>query len=333
MDHSFLIPSDIDKSIETTKNLLNLIPYIKKWWKGVFEKNKDKIIKPEDQENLKKILPQLGKESSKPKDQQHPIVREFLNKYDILLGNDDIYRIAPKNFINEEIIPILKSYKEKEANQSIDIVNFTEGEAYSNYEKEPKKIPEILSNLEITKFSHEFQSLLGLSSHVTFLMWNGKRDQANRIKWSIKERYGEEGLRFCNCYSIGYVTTYLKSIQGMDEKKIEEKLWQLAKMPLFFTSSLMAKDKIKEITNQITDSLNGKDSYIAIHSLGKASDFAKQITDEIIKLDLDKDYLDLRIDRKVQRSFSKEKIREYNYIWYNDKGKSFHDLFKSLWIS
>jgi hypothetical protein len=324
---------------------ISLIRKILKKCKEVLTGDSDNaiVLKMKHPEQFEKVTFLLERASNAKPKKNDAAVNEFIKDYDIILDKTDgRYKVIRKKIKNRDIIPNIRSFKEKEANQKIDILPYSTASTFFDYEKGEKQIPSILSVSNNKKFSDPFKSLLMLSSEVKRLFSIGNKSSANIIKKSIRETYGEEGLRFCNCYFVGYVEIYLDFLKDKNEKEIEEKMWELSKMPIFFVSSHynslsqkslieFVKKQFEEIYKKIKNAMDENSNYLAIHGLGIAAEFAEDISKEISSKNVDTNYENLRIDR--DKKIAKEKIRDFNKIWYNANGKSFCRLFNSLWIS
>ncbi len=327
--------------IDQLENASKVVLSIRTIWnacRSFFSKkgNSKKTIVLKNQKKIEEILPELERASKKlPKDNDSA-VNEFLKDFDIYVDKE-VYKIVPRSITNQITIPKIKSFRDIEASQEINIVPFSSAKSYGYYKKEPKQLPQNL-NVNPNKFSCSFQSLLALSSSVKALMDINQKGQAYEIKRSIFEQYKEEGLRFCNCYSIGYVDVYLSHLKNKSETEIEEKMVELSKKPIFFISNPRliygrkeeVKKKIMKTKNNLMSSMDSKEFYIAIHGLGAASDIAESVSKNISDTEVDANYESIRIDRN-KKIDSSRKIRDFSYIWYaGEEGKKFYNIFKVL---
>lgn len=305
--------------------------------KSFFSKRKDSkekiIIK--DQKKIEDILPELEKGSKNNPEKNPPVVNEFLKDFDII-REEGVYKIIPRAITNLYIVPKIKSFKDIEASQRINIIPFSSAESYEYYRREPKELPKNLK-ANPSKFSKQFQSLLALSSSVKELIKLNKKNQAYEIKRAIKESFYEEGIRFCNCYSAGYVETYLKYLKDLSEEEIENKMVELSKKPIFFISNpsfLFGRDekikrKIDQTKNMLVSSMNNQKPYLALHGLGTAAEIAEEVSKLILNTNADNEYESLKIDRN-RKVNSQKKIRDFSYVWYTEEGKEFYEIFKIL---
>ncbi len=292
-------------------------------------KHEKKVIVISNKEKFERVLPLLQEFSKQTINQRKSIIGEFLKDFQVIF-QEGKYKIVNKSF-NNSVSPKLKSFKDQETKENIKIVSFTSASLYGNFKEEDKEVPPTLSVSEVTQFTESLQSLIALSSYAESQMMQGNYKIAAETKREIQDEYDIEGRRFCNCYSAGYVNKYMEFLKnkGMNQGEIEEKMWELSKMPIFFASNSLSEsnEMIDELIDNITIAINQNQPYIAIHGLGFAAGFAKRISEYIVDNDLGKNYPN---DNKTERK--KRGKGEFIYIWYNLEGESFYNIFRSLFI-
>lgn len=331
-------------SLPFPPEVLNELPEKFQWAKGLvssfapkvfrfFSKNKDVkeyTLNDEENEDIRLNAHKISRLMENPDIKQvPPELKKIFDNFDFFVEND-CYKLVPRKIVNEEIVPFLKNCKGVEVSQKINIVPFSEGNTYNGFATEEKQLQEeVYTN--ILSFSSSLQSIFGLSAHAELLNSRGKKAEASNIRMSIKDTYGIEGLRLSNCYSIGYIKKYLNMFKGLSPKEIEKKIWELSKSPIFFTTSTTTIAKTEKIVLGIKQSMNKREPYIALHSLGMATDFAKVISERIENSIEERDYEGLRVDRN-KKVGEDSKMREFSFIWHTAEGKEFYDVMKTLWV-
>lgn len=309
-----------------------------RWLEGLFKtckrtlqnkKNEKNTLIIEDTQRMEKVLPLLDEISKQHLKEMEPTIRQFLEEFQILF-QEGKYKVVTKAFI-QSIIAKLKELKEKEFEKSMNVVPFTSASLYGTFKEESKEVPPTLSISEVNSFSKSLQSLIVLSSYVESNMKKGEETIARKTKSEIFDEYGKNGVRFCNCYSVGYVDAYIKFLKkkNYSEGEIEKELWDLSKMPIFFVSNYTVRSdsKISDLIDEIILALNRNQQYIAIHGLGNAANLAEKISKFILNKKIDKNYPNWnRTDR------SKFKKREFIYLWYNKEGQKLYEIFKLILI-
>jgi len=312
-----------DKVAENLPVIFKCLKYLIKLIKG----SKDKPIKPENQEEINKILPSLEKAEEIPKIWQKKEFREFFENYDFI-EKEGLIWIIPRKILEQEAIPILKQNKDKQTDKKIDIISLRENKNFYELRTLPKHPKGAIS--EIFPFlNNRYQSLLNLAIYVDNLYEKNRKEDAGNIKRDIKQRYGEEGLRFCNCYQRGYIERIM--LKG-SRYEVNERLDKFLKRPIFFVYSEMSEEDLSDVKRQIALALNNKQNYIAIHSLGGAIYYAKEILDEIEEIENigDSEYESEILEKKKVIGKEKKKINDFSKIWFLESGKELYDLIRDL---
>lgn len=304
-----------------SKSLVNWIKRLNKESKLIDKRHKRMPIIPRDQEKMKFHVKALEIYSSIPENKIDRVIKDFLETYDIVLLDDGIYVVVPRELIENTAIREIKECKEEGSPKQLNILLNSDAELYREYKNEPKILPNRISESDVNNFTPKLQSLLGLSAHADYLRKNNRVEDSNDIKFSISDTFGEPGIRFCNCYSRNYITLYLEYLNDNGETQIESKLWQLSKSPIFFINR--NTHNTKEIAKQIVQAANQTEPYIALHSLGAANNIAKTIISYIPK--------DSALDNYTNKEIDKIQNKDFSHIWYSEDGEAFYELVKGAW--
>lgn len=308
------------------KIVIAMINFVKSKRKPEINKIENKVVFPKNQVDFEKLIPFLDKLREIPELWEIPEIREFHEKYRVIRYEGKL-GIINKKVCSEAIYYKLLESKDKELKQKINLIpsrdakNFEELKDTPQYTK--KTISEVFSFL-----NNNYKSLLSLAVYIETLYKQKRFIEIEIVKKSIKQRYGEKGLRFCNCYQTGYIERLI-SISSRFEAN--DKLDLFLRKPIYFIFGNMDDEKITEIKNKVQKSLNENEDYIAVHSLGLAANLAKYIVEEVSVQD-NSNYDIISIDKEniVGNGDKKQKIRNYSQIWYHGEGKNIFLMIKDL---
>lgn len=291
-----------------------------------FSKEKQTIIAPKNQDEFKDIIPIFDNIKNLPQLKDIPDIKVFLDNFEVVRDKErDKYYIIQKKTVDNIIVKKLEENKEVESKQKIDIIPFSNAIKFAEYNQSPKYISKE-SKDEIEALSPELKSLLGLSNHIKYLYKKGNGHEAQEIKRSIKKRYGEEGLRFCNCYLAGYIEQYILFLKNNGKENINAELWNFSKRPIFFIHQEINLENADYVKNKVKKAIERGENYIAIHGLGTAAKITRKIVEEILD-EWESPHHTIGIDNMRKRPDGK-KLKSYSFIWYDKDGEHIYNLIR-----
>ena len=338
MDYPFL--SVLDKLIDRAPLFLKILEKIEKWYRC----RKEEILEIDVEifknlVNLYKIFEKLQEEKQLLKNEDIKALFEsaekFFDKYVVGWSSERgkyvIIRKESEEYQHyiEKIIALKKS----ESKRLFFITALDSGFNYEELKTTPKYLEEDLIQL-ISKLPSnirfEYISLVNLSIHVEKLYLEGRIDEAENIKRSIKLTYGDFGLKFLNLFQRGYLKTFLRTLKDRDPLTIEKEIKKFFEEDtnyIFFIHKDMTIEEIEKIKIKVKTALQNEENYVAIHSLGEATLIAKNVVKEIEKniaaLDkYTKHTVNAPTNYKTLTEDGEVKIRDFSVIWYKgDTGK------------
>lgn len=263
------------------------------------------------------------KKIDSPELKENKIVMEFKGDYNIInIGGN--YGIVSKKSSENDILNSLRESKEKEIKRKINIFHVEEAENFISYQNKPKYIEPNQFNL-LQRLSPKFNSLISLSIFIENLYQEGNYEQAENLKRSVRERYGDFGLKFVNLWSRSYLRSLLDFFlqQPILPLDINNKFLEFIEKSdsIFFIHS---KTDRKKVISEIKKSFKTGKEYIAIHSLGFSGLIGWQIINKI-KTPKFSDYQEILISK------AKGKI-DISKIWYKGNGIKTYLLIKDIII-
>lgn len=269
--------------------------------------NKDEVFYPPDQEKFKKVI----KVTNAPQLKKHPIIVEINGNYNYV-SIDGKYGITSGEIGDgdKDIITTLKTAKDKDTDQKINIMSIEEAEKLIDYKNAPKYIEKDFLDL-FAKLRLKYKSLISLAIYMEQCYESGKKEEANAFKGDIRIRHGPSGLKFVNLWSVSYLKSLFSLILQKPatpsdiNKKLSEFIEKKAES-IFFISP---DTDYRRAMSDIKGSFKRRQPYIAIHSLGTAGLKALKII-ENIKLPKYSEYEEVLITKKRERGF------EVSKIWY-----------------
>lgn len=308
-------------------DIISIVFDILDYFKGKSEKT---VIFPENQEEFKKIVPQLENLRRIPDAFKIKELREFYDKYEIITVDNHL-GIVSKVASGGTIISKLRESKDHELkNQEINIIPVDESQYFEELKNNPKYTKKTIADAVIY-LDEYFRSLLGLAIYVEEL-YNQKRIlDASVIKNDIRERYGEKGVRFCNCYQRGYIERFIVSQFIRQKLDLNDKLHNFLNKPIFFVHNQMRNKEFIRIEDLIKQAIKNKKDYIAVHSLGSAGGLALRIINDVNSEDFG-DYEIITLDKNVPKKsgISTKRIRNVSKIWYRAEGIEIYNLIKDI---
>lgn len=177
-----------------------------------------------------------------------------------------------------------------------------------------KEILEALEKLpkDIRK---DLTAIILLSIEIERLYSEGEYSKAEEMRRSIRETFGERGLKICNLYQRGYLKNFLK-LKGKSMTKEDLDWFFDATRYVFFIYADISIGALENILNEIHRGFSENATYVALHSLGSASMWVK--------------YLVSRIE--APESYSREVVErnnDYSVVFY--RGDTGNFLYSLLW--
>ena len=230
-------------------------------------------------------------------------------------------------------------FKKAESKSFFFITTLDIGFNYEELKTTPKYLEEdlvqVISRLP-SNIKFEFISLINLSIHIEKLYLDGRMEEAENIKKSIKSVYGDFGLKFLNLFQRKYLKTFLRTLKEKDPLTMEKeirKFFEEDTRYIFFIHKDMTIDDIEKIKIKVKIALQNKENYVAIHSLGEATLIAESIIKDIEKNKIPGEYTRHMVDKPTDyKTFTEKReeasIRDFSLIWY--KGEAGKRLFGFL---
>lgn len=187
---------------------------------------------------------------------------------------------------------------------------------YIRFKETPKIMSEQLADVT-SKLDDKLQTLVNLSADMGELYKVGLASQAENMKKGIKERFLEFGAKFCNLYQR-YLKKLMVSLADKPQEIINAEIKAFVTREannIFFIFIRMSSEEINTVSERLQYALETHSKYVAIHSLGGATIFAKMIVDGV----------ELAMEEKGTKpeGYSIHTIdtgRDFSKIWYTQEG-------------
>jgi len=343
MDYSFL--SVLDKLIDRVPLFLKILEKIESWFHERKEVLEIDVETLKNLMNLYKIFEKLKEEErlleNKEIRAQFENAEKFFEKYAIGWSSKrGKYVIIRKDYEEfQRYLEKIITLKKVESKSFFFITTLDIGFNYEELKTTPKYLEEdlvqVISRLP-SNIKFEFISLINLSIHIEKLYLDGRMEEAENIKKSIKSVYGDFGLKFLNLFQRKYLKTFLRTLKEKDPLTMEKeirKFFEEDTRYIFFIHKDMTIDDIEKIKIKVKIALQNKENYVAIHSLGEATLIAESIIKDIEKNKIPEEYTRHMVDKPTDyKTFTEKReeasIRDFSVIWY--KGEAGKRLFGFL---
>lgn len=293
-----------------------------------FKKKAKRVFYPSDQKKAKEVIERLDS----PELEKNPITVELRGNYNIVnIGGN--YGFVPKKDSEDDIVKVLNKSKKGETEQKINIIPVEKAEEFINYQNTPKRMEKEFLDI-VNMLDSKYKSLVSLSIFIDECYSSDLKEKVEDLKKTIKNRYGDVGLRFTNLWSRGYLKNLFRFLS--------QKLLQGAILPLDINSRfsefiersesiffIHSSSEANKIASEINGMLEiGKD-YVAVHSLGINAYKAREIIKKV-NLPENSGYTVVVIDKEVV--IKGKKLNDVSKIWYKDNGINTYLLIKDIFL-
>ena len=260
-----------------------------------------RVFYPRDQEKFKEALKILHSEDQKTVLKTNPEILEIMGSNNIVFINNR-YGIVPKDESNKDIIATLKDLKKGRTTQEISVVPARDFENYVDYRHSPKYIEAEIKKI-FDSLNTSMESLIGLAIYIEECFNKNKRDKAEKVRMSVRERYGSEGLKIVNLWTQGYLKSLFKFLSTNEDipSEINARITEFIKNSdsIIFVHT---QSNQKEIMNQVRGLLKMNKDYVAVHGLGAGGIIAfKAVHDLKVAIPSDYEIVEISIRREWEQ--------------------------------
>lgn len=252
------------------------------------------------------------------------------------LKNYGVVKVSKKKFsafgvINYESVNTFLSKLESDKNKEetptklIRVEALEEAKSYEEVEEDSKNIIISKDIVDVVnRLNSDFKALILIAKKIDNCykkeplneqpVFNWKKYVANSFKKI-------DGVKFIDLYLYGYIESFLKDNSSLNPEELNDKLSKFLEKPIFFVNRGMKIQEVEIISSIIFGALSKRTDYIAIHSLGSATTYVKQVFENDPKFNLIGVYKRPVID-EIDKTVN---LPEYSIIWYTPEGKQIYN--------
>jgi hypothetical protein len=265
----------------------------------------DKFLILKDKNTVDEILNHWGEILNK-----HP----ELSDYDIVTIENETTGLVKKEK-TKFVLEKFESSKIKHVEQRIGVISMDAAESYGGFEKDPHIIKQKLVAV-IAFLNKDFKALIAISSYLNYLYSQENPDdqEIQKIKAGVNTSFKNlGGVKFCDMYSKRYINGFLISEEkNLNKDNINTRLFEFIRTPVFFIHRWMKIEEVNDIIKNIQYELNKDSNYVAIHSLGRATELVRELITNITVKD-EQGYKIVDIDEPEKET----KRVELSKVWYH----------------
>ncbi len=281
---------------------------------------KDKVIHYLKKEEAIELINNIGAATV-----QYPDLKDF-GIVTITEKGISVFGLAKYTSLNVTLSK-LKSDKDEERvpEKTIRVESLEEAKSYDEVEEESTHIS-VEKDLVgvINSLNPDFKALILIAKKIEALYSNKPIDEALVFKWKkyVANAFKNlDGIKFLDMYSYGYITGFLKEYKELAPEILNQKLIELLTLPIFFINRGMHITDLEIISMGILSELYKQTKYIAVHSLGSATESVKQLFTDEKRFGPNSVYKRPVIDNIDKIS----NLPEYSIIWYTIEGKQIYN--------